>query len=171
MKIDINDYEYKEIIKNIITNREFKKLETCPHHKSNRLEHSKRVSYYSYKVTKALKLNYVDTARAGLLHDFFLSENNTSKEKMKSMFIHSKKSLQNSEELFYLSDKEKDIIYTHMFPLNINRVPKYLESWIVSIVDKIVATYEFSLTFKNKCKLKYRNAMVILLVFIGRIFY
>ena len=65
----------------------------------------------------------------------------------------SKKSLQNSEELFYLSDKEKDIIYTHMFPLNINRVPKYLESWIVSIVDKIVATYEFSLTFKNKCKL------------------
>ena len=166
-----NDKLYYEIVDDILLDNEFKKIDKCVHHGLSRLDHSCRVSYYSYKVTKVLKLNYVDTARAGLLHDFFLSENNTSKEKMKSMFVHSKKSLQNSEELFYLSYKEKDIIYTHMFPLNINRVPKYLESWIVSIVDKIVATYEFSLTFKNKCKLKYRNAMVILLVFIGRIFY
>ena len=165
-----NDTLYYRIVKDILLDNEFKKIDKCIHHGLSRFDHSCRVSYYSYKITKALKLNYVDTARAGLLHDFFLSENNTSKEKIKSMFVHSKKSLENSEELFYLSDREKDIIYTHMFPLNINRVPKYLESWIVSIVDKVVATYEFNLTLKNKCKLRYRNAMVVLLVFIGRIF-
>lgn len=166
-----DDKMYFKIVDDIILNNEFKKINKCVHHGLSRFDHSCRVSYYSYKITKLLKLDYIDTARAGLLHDFFLSENNTSKEKMQSMFIHSKKSLEKSKELFYLSDKEKDIIYTHMFPLNINRVPKYLESWIVSLVDKTVATYEFSLSFKNKCKLIYRNAMVILLVFIGRIFY
>ena len=96
-----------------------------------------------------MKLNYKEVARAGLLHDFFLSENNTNKDKMKSMFVHSKKSLKNSESLFYLTDREKDIIYTHMFPLNVARVPKYMESWIVSLVDKCVAIYEFSCTFRR----------------------
>ena len=105
------------------------------------------------------------------MHDFFLSEINTKIEKMKSMFVHSKKSLKNSEELFNLSEREKDIIYTHMFPLNVNRVPKYMESWIVSFVDKLVAIYEFSYTFKRKVLLKYQNAMVILLIIMGRVIY
>lgn len=166
-----NDKLYYKIVSDILEDNEFKKIDECIHHGLSRFDHSCRVSYYSYKITKLLKLNYIDTARAGLLHDFFLSKNNTSKEKLKSMFKHSKKSLEKSLELFYLTEKERDIIYTHMFPLNINRVPKYLESWIVSFVDKTVATYEFSITIKNICKLKYRNAMVVLLVFIGRIFY
>ena len=50
MKIDFDNYEYKEIVKDILNNREFKKIELCPHHKINRLVHSKRVSYYSYKI-------------------------------------------------------------------------------------------------------------------------
>ena len=81
MKIDINNYEYNEIIKDILNSREFKKIEACPHHKINRLEHSKRVSYFSYKVCKSLNLDYVSAARAGLLHDFFLNKyNNNWKE-------------------------------------------------------------------------------------------
>ena len=37
MKIDFNNYEYNEIVYDIINNREFKKIEVCPHHKGNRL--------------------------------------------------------------------------------------------------------------------------------------
>ena len=33
MKIDFDNYEYKEIVKDILNNREFKKIELCPHHK------------------------------------------------------------------------------------------------------------------------------------------
>ena len=164
-----SDINYYKLVDDIINDNEFKKIDNCIHHGISRFDHSCRVSYYSYKVTRLLKLNYKEVARAGLLHDFFLSENNTKKEKMKSMFVHSKKSLKNSEELFNLSEREKDIIYTHMFPLNVNRVPKYMESWIVSFVDKLVAIYEFSYTFKRKVLLKYQNAMVILLIIMGRV--
>lgn len=141
MKIDINDYEYKEIIKNIITNREFKKLETCPHHKSNRLEHSKRVSYYSYKVCKMLNLDYISATRGGLLHDFFLNKyniNNTHKLLTNHPIIASK----NAKKHFKLSEKEINIIEAHMFPISIKVLPKYKESIIVSLMDKVAWLYE-----------------------------
>ena len=163
-----NDIVYYKLVDNIINDNEFKKINNCVHHGISRFEHSCRVSYYSYKVTKILNLNFKEVARAALLHDFFFSENKTNKEKVKSMFVHSKKSLKNSEELFYLSDMEKDIIFTHMFPLNINRIPRYMESWIVSFIDKIVAIYEFSCTFKRTMLLKYQNVMIIMLLFTGR---
>ena len=162
-----NDTNYYNIVDKIINDNEFKKIDNCTHHGISRFDHSCRVSYYSYKLTKALGLNYKEVARAGLLHDFFLNENKTQKEKIKSMFAHSKKSLANSEKLFYLSDLEKDIIYTHMFPLNISRVPKYMESWIVSGVDKAVAAYEFGTTFRRNFILKYQNIMIVAII-LGR---
>ena len=160
---------YYRLVDDIINDNEFKKTNKCIHHGISRFDHSCRVSYYSYKVTKLMRLNYKEVARAGLLHDFFLAENNTKKEKFKSMFVHSKKSLKNSQELFDLSEREKDIIFTHMFPLNINRVPKYMESWIVSIVDKIVAIYEFGCTFRRNLLLKHQNALLISIIIMGRI--
>lgn len=159
-----NDLKYYNLVCDIINDNEFKKIDECVHHGISRFEHSCRVSYYSYKLSKFIRLDYKEVARAGLLHDFFLSKNNTKKDKFKSMFVHSKKSLKNSEELFYLSDKEKDIIYTHMFPLNPGRVPKYMESWIVSLVDKVVAIYEFGCAFKRNFILKYQSVMILLLI-------
>ena len=162
-----NDISYYNIVDKIINDNEFKKIDNCVHHGISRFDHSCRVSYYSYKLTKALGLNYKEVARAGLLHDFFLSENKTKKEKFLSMFSHSKKSLKNSEQIFYLNELEKDIIYTHMFPLNIERVPRYMESWIVSGVDKAVAAYEFGTTFRRNVILKYQNIMLVAIV-LGR---
>lgn len=164
-----NNIDYYKLVDDIINNNDFKKINNCIHHGISRFDHSCRVSYYSYKITKLVRLNYKEVARAGLLHDFFLADNYTKKDKFKSMFTHSKKSLKNSEKIFDLSEIEKDIIYTHMFPLNISRIPKYMESWIVSIVDKIVAIYEFSYTFKRNLLLKHQNALVILLIVMGRI--
>jgi uncharacterized protein len=107
-----------------------------------------RVSYVSYKVAKFLHLDYEQTARAGLLHDFFLSEENRSqKEKIISTFVHPKYAIDNASYYFSLSDKEKDIIESHMFPIY-HKIPKYAESWIVSSVDKVVGTYEFAHKFK-----------------------
>ena len=111
MKIDINDYEYKEIIKNIITNREFKKLETCPHHKSNRLEHSKRVSYYSYKVCKILKIyskakhygKYKHPGEESIKYPNLINNNwNTTRpfEKITSLFVINTSSQSSSRAFF-----------------------------------------------------------------------
>ena len=86
-----NDMKYYNLVYDIINDNEFKKIDNCVHHGISRFDHSCRVSYYSYKVCRILGLNYKEVARAGLLHDFFLSENITKKDKMKSMFVHSKK--------------------------------------------------------------------------------
>ena len=138
-----NDDEYNKIIKPIIDNEEFIKINNCRHHGITRLEHSLRVSYYSYKISKKLKLNYKQVAEAGLLHDFFINDQLTYRQQRLSAFTHPRKCLENACKYFNLTSLQKDIIFSHMFPLIPNRIPKYMESWVVSFVDKFVATYEF----------------------------
>ena len=137
------DENYNILIEDILKNEEFLKLENIEHHGTSRLKHSKRVSYYSYKLCKSMHIDYISAARAGLLHDFFISPiGRTKKERIKSVFTHPKKALETANTYFELNDIEQNIIISHMFPLYIT-LPQYLESWIVSIVDKIVGTYEF----------------------------
>jgi len=61
---------------------------------------------------------------------------------------------------------EEDIIETHMFPLIPYKIPKYIESWIVSGIDKLVAIYEFLYTYGNKafCKIPNGYALTLLLL-------
>lgn len=141
MNFDIKyqDREYQSIISPILETKAFHKTKEITHHGVNRFEHSLRVSYYSYKISKFLKLNYQNTARGGLLHDFFLEDND--KGKMATLIKHPQYALENSLEYFHLSDMEQDIIRTHMFPVTA-KPPKYLEGWIVDIVDNVASIYE-----------------------------
>ncbi len=142
------DNEYYLIINHILNNDEFKKIGKCYHHGTTRLDHSLRVSYYSYIITKKLNWDYESTARAGLMHDFFYNENGgITKEGVKSTFTHNKEALYNSEKYFGLNYKEKDIIEKHMFPINA-KPPRYKESIVVSIIDKLVALVEFKRKIK-----------------------
>lgn len=150
MKNGINDKKYLFFVNDILENEEFKKIDGIEHHGISRLEHSIRVSYFSYKITKVMGLNYKKTARAGLLHDFFISEDDRSlKEKFVSTFVHPKQAVINTKDNFEIDELEENIIESHMFPLYTS-LPKYAESWVVSAVDKMVAIYEFSLKFSHK---------------------
>lgn len=148
-----NDEVYLLIIKHIMENSEFRNLENIKHHNTTRLDHSIKVSYYSYKVAKTLRLDYKDVARAGLLHDFYtdeISKCSKVKDKIKLFSIkHPKDAVNNSTTYFNLSEKEINIIESHMFPVDY-KIPKYTESWIVSIVDKILSIGEFSKKFSYK---------------------
>ena len=159
-----NDLEYMNIVFDILNNDKFVQIKECKHHGMTRLEHSLRVSYYSYIVAKKLKLNYTATARGGLLHDFFLKEDLTKKEQKISAIVHPYIALQNSCETFAISDLEKDIIINHMFPTLPHKVPKYLESWLVSLIDKLVAAYEFYFSYGKSYIYKLSNLYIILLL-------
>ena len=139
---DIDEFEL--IINDINNSNEFQKTKEIIHHGMNRYDHSRRVSFYSYKIAKKLGLSYKEVARAALLHDFFLVNNKdiSVKEKMNTLVNHPKYALNYSEKFFDLTEKEKDIIVTHMFPVAPTRVPKYAESWIVDVVDDVVAIIE-----------------------------
>ena len=148
MKIE----QFELIVSDILENEEFNKTKYIEHHGVTRYDHLYRVAYYSYKISKKFHFKYKEVARAALLHDFFFSDELRSrKEKFLSTFTHSKWALENSKKHFELTKLEENIIESHMFPIN-PKLPRYKESFLVSIVDKMVATYEFSLKFKTKFK-------------------
>lgn len=159
------DKYYQNLIEDILENDDFKKLNEIVHHGTTRYDHSLRVSYYSYKVCKLLRLDYIAAARAGLLHDFFLMNRSYPfRTRFKYIFVHPKYASMNSKKYYMLSDKEINIIESHMFPIYYV-LPKYLESWIVSLIDKLIATYEFTVTFS---KMASSFAKIALLFFISR---
>ena len=160
------DLQYMSIVNNILDNEEFMKIKKIEHHGISRFDHSLKVSYYSYKIAKILHLDYEQTAVGGLLHDFFLSpENRTQKERMKSVFTHPKQAVEMARTQFELTKKEEDMIRSHMFPINLS-VPKYAESWIVSMVDKCVATNEFAIKFRFRLKYAYNLFLLFAISFI-----
>ena len=58
----------------------------------------------------------------------------------------------NFNKYFDINKKEADMISKHMFPAGLS-LPKYRESWVVSIVDKGVSLCE--ITKKAKLQLKF----------------
>ena len=61
--------------------------------------------------------------------------------------------MDNAETDFGLNDVERDIIFKHMFPLNL-RFPRYKETFIVSMADKKCSVGDF--TGRGAC----RNTLV-----------
>ena len=155
--------EFSTLTEDILNNKEFKKVKYIEHHGSTRYEHLMRVSYNSYRVAKFLHFRYKEVARAALLHDFFYSDElRTQKEKFISTFTHPKLALENSMKNFELNDLEQNIIKSHMFPIAFY-LPRYKESILVSIVDKLVASYEFAHKFKIKFRYAF-NVMCLLVI-------
>lgn len=115
------------------------------------LEHCLLVAYVSYRLCRLLRLNASSAARGGLLHDFFLYDwhNKNVREDLCSGigslhgFTHPDTALKNALEYFDLSDMEQDIIARHMWPLTI-KLPRYRETLIVSIADKICTFLEIT---------------------------
>lgn len=143
------DSDYVNLIEDLIQCEEVQNLKTITHHHfSTRLEHSISVSYTSYKVAKRLNLNCRAIARAGLLHDFFHEDRETfatSYAGYSHASYHPHVALKNAQLLTELSDLECDIIVKHMWlasPACVRQLPKFKESYVVTIVDKYCATKE-----------------------------
>ena len=168
----IQDEEYHTIVSSILSKNEFsKEMRQIKHHVSNRLNHLLKVSYYSYRIAKYLRLDYEQVARAGLLHDFYLDSvynQETFREKVLLYTMkHPQAAVKNAKKYFELSEKEEDIIRTHMFPLDV-KIPKYAESWIVNLVDKGISTVEFGHKFEHSFH-RMANLYIILLLHFLRI--
>ncbi len=149
-----DEREYGEMVGDILANEEFLRLREFPHHNSSIYQHAVSVSYLAYKVCRQLKLDYRSAARGGLLHDFFLydwrnhDEPDLPKEKYHGI-EHPKIALENSLRHFVLNDIERDIIVKHMWPLT-PFPPRYRESYVVTFVDKYLASKEYLMDFAKK---------------------
>lgn len=172
----INDKEYMEIVEDIINNAtvaEMKKYRQ--HYDINTFEHCLNVSYISYKICKKLKWDYKSMARGAMLHDLFLYDWRNSKKELNldgyHAFVHPKIALENASKLYDLNDKEKDIIVKHMWPVTIS-LPKYKESFVITLVDKYSALQESAQYYRRKIESKklFRYAYIFFgLIFLRKI--
>jgi len=153
------DEEFCLLVDSVIQNEEFQKTKFITHHGITRYDHLMRVSYYTYKVTKMLKLNYKEATRASILHDFFLEETKEDNT-FHALRRHPGYALMNASKYFDLTDLEKDIITTHMFPVTFTP-PKYLESWIVDVIDDVAGVYERFYSIRTEL----RAATTFLMIF------
>ena len=114
------------------------------HGRITTLDHSLFVAYISYRCARALGMDSTAAARGGLLHDLYLYD---SKDKSAhpgwQCFDHPRAAARNAEALTQLTDKERNIILSHMWPLG-GALPRSWEALLVDIVDTICAGLELS---------------------------
>ena len=137
--------EFIELVTPIIENEKVKRMDKyIQHGTTSTLEHCISVAYVSFSIAKKFHINcdYNSLIRGALLHDYFVDDWHVSDESHTwHGFSHARMALLNASRDFELTPIEKDIIEKHMFPLNI-RLPKYKESYLVTIADKICSSYE-----------------------------
>lgn len=154
---DLMNYDYSKneeffsYISSVIDKEDYKRLQNYKHHDKSIYDHNLKVAYLSFKIGKLLNLKIKELVRGALLHDFFFYDWRSEKPSSGKLhaFEHPKESLKNAKKYFSnLTKVEEDIILKHMWPLTLIP-PKYIESFAVSVIDKIVATKEFG-NLRNK---------------------
>ena len=107
-----------------------------------------------------------------MLHDLFLYNWRKRENGRKGLhaFTHPRTAYENASKLFKLNDKEKDIILKHMWPVTF-ALPKYKESYILTLVDKYCALNESIYEIRNRFYQKklFRYAYIFLCVLFIRL--
>lgn len=138
--------DHSALVEDILEHEAFQQLKLYRHHTGSIYTHARRVSYLAYRISLFLGLDVVSTARGGLLHDFFLYDWRQRKMHDAKRSLHGKEhpliALNNAKTYFSVNHIEQDIIAKHMLPKTI-ALPRYAESYVVSLSDKLAAVYEY----------------------------
>ncbi len=139
------DEGYLSLVEDLLANAEVRGMERYIQHGTTTcLHHCISVSYLSYLFCRRYGLDTAAAARGGLLHDLFLYDWHTYRrapgERLHG-FEHPRKALANASRLFSLTEKERDIILHHMFPLTLTP-PRSKEGCVVTMFDKYCSLME-----------------------------
>lgn len=159
------DREYRELFYKVFVdvceNSKFEETKQYIQHGDTSVyEHSINVAYSSmlWAIRIGCTEHLEELIRGALLHDYFLYDWHESDASHRLHgFTHPKKAFQNAEEHFELTDREKNIIVRHMFPLT-PVPPTSTEAYLVCMADKMCSVQE---TFHTK-ELRRRFLQVIL---------
>ncbi|WP_019912166.1 putative ABC transporter permease [Paenibacillus sp. HW567] len=135
--------EYSACVADLLAHEQVQRMDRfIQHGRTTCLKHSQAVSLLSYRICRTCRLDYRSAARGGLLHDLFLYDWHDSAAGGRwHGFTHPKVALRNAEDILSLNRIERDIIVKHMWPLT-PAVPRFRESWVVCLADKIIACHE-----------------------------
>lgn len=142
---------HKQIVKeaeDILQSENFKSSSAFIQHGTMTVKnHSMNVAKYSLAISKKLpmKFNQRELIRGALLHDYFLYDWHIDSEanvhRRLHGFYHPGIALRNACEEYDLTEREKDIIKKHMWPLTFFP-PMCREAWVVTAADKYCSLLE-----------------------------
>ena len=142
----MNESLYKKVLNEMMNDPRIRSMQQYPQHGScNTYQHSVYVAEDAYRIARFLHMRVRETelARGAMLHDSYLYNIRESGfSAWRHGTGHALVALENAEANYQLTDLEKDIIYSHMWPLNITHVPHYRESILVGTADKYTACRE-----------------------------
>lgn len=115
------------------------------------MRHSISVAKTALALSRRLgiKVSEKDLVRGALLHDYFGYDWHGKKVGLNEIlhfykmhgFTHPGAALKNAERDFKLTDRQRDIISKHMWPLTV-KPPKCREAWLVTMADKYCSLLE-----------------------------
>ena len=142
--------QFNKTAKPLLELPEVASLAQYKHHRGKtRLDHVTEVAQLSFLWGQRLSLNGEAIIRGALLHDLFYYDWLREGPRFHG-FRHHNIALKNARKITRLSKKEEDIIKKHMWPLTVVP-PRYMESWIVSLVDTFCSTRDY-LSIENNTK-------------------
>lgn len=156
---------FYEKINHIITHEEVRRMQDFMQHGiTDTYTHCLNVAFSCYKFVKKhnIKINEDELLKGALLHDFYLYDWHENKKEREGFhgFKHPNRALINAKKYFELTQKEENIISSHMWPLTLRNYPKSKEAVIVCIMDKWCAVAETKDKYLKKVKnLRKENLM------------
>ena len=151
----IDEKAYREALDEMLRNPELQKMKQYYQHGGNTYAHSVQVAEAALKLARILPFHVKekDLARGAMLHDFYLyGTNDMTFTAYQHGTRHPRISYENASRHFDLTDTEKDIILSHMWPLTFTRPPRCRESVVVTLADKYCATREYRRHFTKLIK-------------------
>ena len=137
--------EFVRTTGDLLNCRQVRMMSRWKHHgRVTTLDHSLFVAYLSFRAARALGLDAAAAARGGLLHDLYLYDSrDKSVHPGWQCFDHPKAAARNAEGVTELTQKERNIILSHMWPLG-GQLPRSWEAWLVDVVDTLCAGLELA---------------------------
>ena len=141
------EYELRKYANDIFESENFKSTKAYIQHGNMSVrEHSINVAKASLYIRDKLKIrcNTRDLVRGALLHDYFLYDwHKADKENPHRLhgFHHPARALKNAEAEYELTDRQREIIKKHMWPLTV-KPPVCREAWVVTAADKYCSLLE-----------------------------
>ncbi len=139
--------EIDEILREL---RENAHVEAMKHFKQHgrvtTYDHCSDVARTSYRINELLHLGADKRTllTGAMLHDFYLYDWHEKDGGSHDWhgYIHAERARRNAETLLGAGREVQQVIGSHMWPLNLTRIPRSREAWIVCAADKLVSLRE-----------------------------
>ena len=138
-----NKQEIDKILTEIQADAKVQKMKQFIQHGNvSTYEHCESVARLSYSIDRRLSLHsdLKVLLTGAMLHDFYLydwHEDGDGSHRLHGV-THAKRACDNAKECFSIDEKTSHDIYSHMWPLNPERITRYRAAWIECLAAKYV---------------------------------